>query len=285
MSGHWRWYPKATPWNFTASCQTDFYAPHSGQNHTSAVSSCITSPSHVPSDQLGLGVYSVFFTVPKRNGDWRLVLDLKFINKFIHLQHFYMVSLRSITEVLQPKEFLTSLDLTEVYLHIPIFPRHRKFLRFCVGNIHLQFKALPFSLCMVPRVFTKILVNPFAYLRQQGIHIHPYLDDLLIHPSSLSQAQQDMEVAIQCLRDHGFLINLEKSQLVPSQCIQHLGMILDTQSLKIPDSGVAIPNSGMDMKDQTSDRVSDGRSHSRLMPLTKLLGLLIANIPGPYSSS
>lgn len=60
---------------------------------------------------------------------------------------------------------MTSLDLTEAYLHVPILPRHHRFLRFCVERMHLQFKALPFGLSSAPRVFTKLLVNPVAYLR------------------------------------------------------------------------------------------------------------------------
>lgn len=48
-----------------------------------------------------------------------------------------MESLQSITEAMQPREFLISLDLTEAYLHILIFPVHRKYLRFYMGNHHL----------------------------------------------------------------------------------------------------------------------------------------------------
>lgn len=64
-----------------------------------------------------------FFVVPKRNGDWRSILDLKFMNHHIRLCRFHM-------ESLQPREFMTSLELTEAYLHVPLLPSHRRFLRF-----------------------------------------------------------------------------------------------------------------------------------------------------------
>lgn len=72
----------------------------------------------------------IFFVVPKRNSDWWSILYLKFLNKFLQLRHFHMESLRSITEALQPWEFLTSLYLKEAYLHIPILPALRKYQRF-----------------------------------------------------------------------------------------------------------------------------------------------------------
>lgn len=150
----------------------------------------------VPQGQQGRGVYSIFFTVPKKNGHWRSILDLKFVNKFLRVRHFHMESLRSITGALQKGEFLSSLDLKEAYLHVPILPAHRQFLRFCVGNWHLQFKALPFGLATAPRVFTKVLVGPVAYLRKQGIHVHLYLDDLLIRSSSAGTSRRDTSTVI-----------------------------------------------------------------------------------------
>lgn len=188
----------------------------------------IKAAEHVPHDQVGQGVYTIFFTVPKRNGDWSSVLDLRFVNKFIWHHHFHMEALQSVADALQPQEFLTSLDLTDPYLHISIIQCHRKYLRFCVGNLHLQFRALPFGLSIAPRVFTKVLVNPIAFLREQGIHVHPYLDDLLIRSAPLAQAKADTETAITFLWEHGFLLNLAKNELMPRRRIQHLGMVIDT---------------------------------------------------------
>lgn len=190
----------------------------------------------VPISERRQGVYSILFMVPKRNGDFRSILDLKFVNHHIRLRHFHMESLHSISEALQPDEFLTSLDLTEAYLHVPIHPSHRRYLRFCLDQQHFQFKALPFGLSTAPRVFTKLLVNPVSYLRLRGIHVHPYLDDLLIRSPSRLQAQQNTSLVIQCLSDHGFLVIKEKSHLIPSQRIKHLGVILDTWS-SLPANG------------------------------------------------
>lgn len=69
-------------------------------------------------------------------------------------------------ESLEKNNFLTLADLSEAYLHIPIFPDHQKYLRFCYDLLHFQYRALPFGLMAAPRVFTKVLVALVAALRQ-----------------------------------------------------------------------------------------------------------------------
>lgn len=122
-------------------------------------------------------------------------------------------------------EFMIFLDLTKAYLLVPIQPGHRRFLRFCLGNDHRQFRVLLFNLSTAPRAFTKFLGNTVASLRIEGVHVHLYLDDPLIQ--SRSRSISDTLVTIQRLREHGFLMNLKKSNLSPSQRIEHLGMIID----------------------------------------------------------
>jgi hypothetical protein len=66
------------------------------------------------------------------------------------------------------------------YLQIPMFPPHRKYLRFCVQGVHYQFRAMPFGITVAPRVFTKLMVAVGGHLRSQQIHIFMYLDDWLV---------------------------------------------------------------------------------------------------------
>lgn len=67
----------------------------------------------VPVSERGQGLYSILFTVPKKNGKWRAILDLKFLNRFVVQKHFRMETLRSVSESLQAQELLTSVDLTD----------------------------------------------------------------------------------------------------------------------------------------------------------------------------
>ncbi|CAJ0946929.1 unnamed protein product [Ranitomeya imitator] len=79
-----------------------------------------------------------------------------------------MESQRSVIASMEPKEFLCSVDIRDVYLHILICVQHQRFLRFVIQEHHYQFTALPFGLASAPRVFTKC--QPLS-----DTSIHPWL--------------------------------------------------------------------------------------------------------------
>lgn len=98
---------------------------------------------------------------------------------------------------------------------------------------HYQYRALPFGLKSSPRVFTKILVTLVAHLHVQEMALFPYLNDILVKAPSRAQGEEAIQRTPDCLRAHGFVINIEKSTLTPSQSIIHLGVQIDTQWDKV----------------------------------------------------
>ena len=76
-----------------------------------------------------LGFYSRLFLVPSQR--WRPVIDLSRLNTFLHVEKFKMETPESIRTSLVPGEWVSSIDLSDAYLHIPIHPNSRKYLRFC----------------------------------------------------------------------------------------------------------------------------------------------------------
>ena len=98
-----------------------------------------------------LGFYSRLFLVPKPHQKWRPVIDLSRLNTFLHVEKFKMETPESIRTSLIPGEWVSSIDLSDAYLHIPIHPHSRKYLRFCYRSQVFQFTALPFGLATAPR--------------------------------------------------------------------------------------------------------------------------------------
>ena len=67
-----------------------------------------------------LGFYSRLFLVPKPHLRWRPVIDLSRLNPFLHVEKFKMETPESIRTSLIPGEWVSSIDLSDTYLHIPI---------------------------------------------------------------------------------------------------------------------------------------------------------------------
>ncbi|XP_013917950.1 PREDICTED: calcineurin subunit B type 1 [Thamnophis sirtalis] len=183
----------------------------------------IAAIEQVPRGQEGRGCYSILFLVPKASGEVRAILDLKKLNIHIAYKRFKMQSFQNILGCIRQGDFLTSIDLKEAYLHVPIHPVHRKFLRFQFANQHYQYKALPFGPSSASRTFTKLLAAVAAHLRTRPVRIICYLDDILLMSVSRQRACQDLNATIHALQQHDFSVNLEKSHLEPTSRIQHLG--------------------------------------------------------------
>jgi hypothetical protein len=175
------------------------------------------------------GFYSHVFTVPKKSGGFRPVIDLKILNSFIRCPKFKMESDRSIREQLRQGEWTTSIDFTDAYLHIPIWEHHKSFLRLHIQGRSFQFTAMCFGLNIAPRVFTKLLEPVASHLRTRGILVHRYLDDWLIRGPSKSIVQDHTSYALQLFNKLGLLVNLKKSELEPRTKFVFLGMDLDLE--------------------------------------------------------
>ena len=170
-----------------------------------------------------LGFYSRLFLVPKPHQRWRPVIDLSRLNTFLHVEKFKMETPESIRTSLIPGEWVSSIDLSDAYLHIPIHPSSRKYLRFCYKAQVFQFTSLPFGLATAPQVFTMIVKEVKLMALSRGLRIHQYLDDWLIRSQSQEEAQVNTQAVVDLTQSLGWIINQEKSELKPTQVFSFVG--------------------------------------------------------------
>ena len=170
------------------------------------------------------GFYSHIFLVPKKNGTWRLVIDLSKMNKYLQVPHFKMETTRSVAASIREGEWTVSLDLMDAYFHVPIFSGHQRFLRFFHEGICYQFVALPFGLASAPLIFTSVVKAFIAPLRQRGFRLHVYLDDWLLRNPSRVELMSQLTLLQTLASRAGFIMNLEKSELTPMQDFVFIGV-------------------------------------------------------------
>ena len=178
------------------------------------------------------GFYSRLFVVMKASGSWRPVIDLSLLNLRVQKTSFKMETLRSVLLSVRAGDWMVSLDLKDAYLQVPMHPESRKFLRFVACGKIYQFKVLCFGLSMAPQVFTGVMAPVSAFLHRSGIRLRRYLDDWLIQASSREQVLLALESVLQLCHSLGIIFDWEKSQLIPSQCVVYLGVLLDSVSFR-----------------------------------------------------
>ena len=176
------------------------------------------------------GFYSRIFMVPKQGGKWRPVIDLSALNKFVNKSSFKMETPERIRESFRKDEWITSLDLTDAYFHMPVAIKFRKFMRFVIDNRIYEFLAMPFGLSTAPKEFTDLVVEFKKIASTRGFHLNQYLDDWINRDITQGIAQYRIWQLLQLVVFLGFVPNYDKSSLIPSRQFDFLGGSYDLQA-------------------------------------------------------
>lgn len=100
---------------------------------------------------------SNIFLIPKPDGTHRLILNLKKLNEFVAAEHFTIEDWKVAKRLIDPHDYMATLDLKDAYYLVPIKKKDRKFLRFLYRGELFEFTCLLFGLNVAPYVFTKLL--------------------------------------------------------------------------------------------------------------------------------
>ena len=112
----------------------------------------------------------------------------------------------------------------DAYFSVPLHKDSRKLIGFLwSGNLY-EYLCRCFGLRPAPKLFTKILKVPMALLRRLNITVIIYLDDMIMMASSVESLLTAGDTVIYLLQHLGFVINLKKSVLVPTQRREFLGL-------------------------------------------------------------
>ena len=186
------------------------------------IAKCAVELAPLPSP----GFYSRLFVVWKTSGSWRPVIDLSHLNRFVDVSPFQMETIQSVLLSVRQGDWMASIDLKEAYLQVPVHPASRHFLRFMFRDTVYHFKALCFGLFKAPQVFTRVMAPVSAILHSMEIRIRRYLDDWLVQSASRESLLRDLQTVLQLCHELGIVVNPQKSNLVPSQVVQYLGVVI-----------------------------------------------------------
>jgi hypothetical protein len=153
------------------------------------------------------------FTRPKKDGSRRMILNLKPLNAHIAYHKFKMDTLRTVLRLINKGCYMANVDIRDAYYMVPIYHLHQKYLKFQWRNKLYQYTALPNGYAAAPRVFTKLLKPVFAHLRQKGITVMGYIDDVYIQGDTKEECQHAVSVTCSLLQKCGFLIHKAYSRI------------------------------------------------------------------------
>lgn len=220
---------------------------------------------------------SALILVPKGAG-WRVCYDgspLKFLEtKTVTCK---LDGVKEVMNVIQKGDVLIKLDDKSAFHHLLLDPMSSKMAAMTWGNTTFAYRAAAFGIPRIPSEYQLINGAPINFLRNRGHLMLLYLDDrlIIIRPKSDKERKDLLEgkiiprsaFAICALASGlGTFIHREKSTFLPSQRLEYLGFIFDTEK-----ETIAIPQVKWD-KFQTEVKTILKGSHVNVKTLERIRG-------------
>lgn len=172
-------------------------------------------------------------TVPviKPTGEVRLCLDARRLNERTQRDAYPLPHQDRILGRLGPCKYLSTIDLSQAFLQIPLHEDSKKYTAFSVlGKGLFQFTRLPFGLVNSPATLAKLMDEVLGYGElEPGVFI--YLDDIVIVSESFESHLESLREVSRRLVRANLSINIEKSKFCLSE-LPYLGYILSREGLR-----------------------------------------------------
>ena len=178
------------------------------------------------------GFYSRLFVVMKASGAWRPVIDLSTLNLRIQQTSFKMETLQSVLLPVRPGGLDGVSGLEGCVLAGANAPGFTQ-----VPQVHGGGEGVPVQGTLLrpfhgSASFYQVMAPVSAILHRMGVRLRRYLDDWLLQASSREQVLLALRTVLQLCRRLGIVVNWEKSQVIQTQQMVYLGVILDSTAFR-----------------------------------------------------
>lgn len=217
---------------------------------------------------------SSVFVTPKKDGSFRLILNLKNFNKHVAYHHFKMESLQSVIQLMKKDCYMASVDLQDAYYSVKIDDKYQKYLKFSWDHQLYKFSCLPNGLACAPRMFTKLLKPVYSTLRSRGFLSVAYIDDSYLQGGSYEECKSNVNATVELFTELGFIVHPNKSVTTPTQELKFLGFILNSRTMLISLTQERV----LSLREAITNLLA--MKHPTIRNLAKVIGKLVAAFPG-----
>ena len=146
--------------------------------------------------------------VKKRNGKWRVCVDLTDLNKACPKDTFLLPRIDQLVDATVGHPQMSFLDAFQGYHQIPLALDDQEKSTFVtsIGNYH--YKVMPFGLKNAGSTYQRMMIRMFE--PQLGKSIEVYIDDMVVKSKVVSEHMGDLRNIFEILRKHKLHFNASK---------------------------------------------------------------------------
>ena len=172
---------------------------------------------------------SPMFLVPKKDGNYRAVVDFRRVNAVTIPDHYPLPVLTDVLHSLgKNNTVFTTLDLKSGFWQIPLEKNSRHITAFSTPTGHYEWLRCPMGLRNSPLTCQRLVNTLFQGLIGDGLFV--YLDDLILASQDMDTHLEKLSLVLQKFADAGLKLNLVKCKFLRSR-IEFLGHVVDKDGI------------------------------------------------------
>lgn len=174
--------------------------------------------------------------VPKKDGQWRFVGDYRALNKVSVPDRYPVPHIQDLLYAFQGKTIFTTLDMIRAYHQIPVNEEDIEKTAVITPFGLFEFPRMQFGLCNAGQTFQRFMHKLLGDLD----FVVVYIDDICIASSSPDEHKRHVRIVFERLREHGLVINLDKSKFAQEK-VEFLGYLVSSNGvLPLPERVKAV---------------------------------------------
>ena len=176
------------------------------------------------------------FLKKKSTGKFRLLSDLRSVNKVLLLDRYPLPSVQQALDALSGSKYFAAVDVVDAFYSIPLDLASRKYLTFATPWGLMRYRVLAQGLATSPAIFTRAIHMTLGDTAWQKAI--PYLDDILIHAKTEEEFLAALKEVLRRLDRDGWTLSANKCQFNLER-LYYLGFIISKNGVEPDDRKVA----------------------------------------------
>lgn len=194
--------------------------------------------------------------VPKPNGDIRICMDPRNLNKYIKRERFQIPTQDCLFSQLSGAKYFSLLDATSAFLQIPLTYESSLMCTITTSFGRYRYLRLPYGISSAPEIFQRFINDTLEGI--QGVIA--YFDDILVFGQTIEEHNDNLKVVLEKIKESGLTLNLEKSKL----CVDKVNFL-----------GHKVSGEGLSPDERKTQAIREMKYPTNKKELQRFLGMMV----------